>query len=88
MWRIIIIGLILLFLFGGKRMGAIGRGLGDAVRQLRKALAGTSGAAEPVRPSTPLGATEPLQLRANLPRPNGGTVDGAVAPNADEEQAR
>ena len=38
MWRIIIIGLVLLFLFGGKRFGEIGKGLGEGIRNFKKAL--------------------------------------------------
>ncbi len=38
MWRILIIGLILLLIFGGKRFGEIGKGLGEGIRNFKKAM--------------------------------------------------
>lgn len=36
--EIIIVALILLILFGGKRLPEFGRGLGEAIKEFRKAL--------------------------------------------------
>ncbi len=36
--KVIIIGLILLVVFGGKRFGEIGKGLGEGIRNFKKAM--------------------------------------------------
>lgn len=38
--EIVIIAVILLILFGGKKLPELGRGLGDAIRQFKKSLKG------------------------------------------------
>jgi len=59
MWRILIIGLILLLLFGGKRFGALGKGLGEGIRNFKKALGDKPLARRPVEPSGRARPTEP-----------------------------
>ncbi|HSC89836.1 MAG TPA: twin-arginine translocase TatA/TatE family subunit [Polyangiaceae bacterium] len=36
--KLLLIGLILLLLFGGKRLGDIGKGLGEGIRNFKKGL--------------------------------------------------
>ena len=38
--EIIIIAVILLVLFGGKKLPELGRGIGDAIKEFKKALGG------------------------------------------------
>jgi sec-independent protein translocase protein TatA len=38
--EIIIIAVILLILFGGKKLPELGRGIGDAIKEFKKALSG------------------------------------------------
>jgi len=38
--ELIIIAVILLILFGGKKLPELGRGLGDSIKELRKAVKG------------------------------------------------
>jgi sec-independent protein translocase protein TatA len=38
--EIIIIAVILLILFGGKKLPELGRGIGDAIKEFKKALGG------------------------------------------------
>ena len=37
-WKILIVGLILLLLFGGHRLGSIGQNLGQGIKNFKKAL--------------------------------------------------
>jgi sec-independent protein translocase protein TatA len=37
-WQIVIIALVILLLFGGKRLGALGKGLGDGIRNFRRGI--------------------------------------------------
>ena len=38
--EVVIIAIVLLVLFGGKKLPELGRGLGDAIRQFKKSLGG------------------------------------------------
>ena len=38
--ELIIIAVILLILFGGKKLPELGRGIGDAIKEFKKALSG------------------------------------------------
>lgn len=38
--EVVIIAVVLLILFGGKKLPELGRGLGDAIRQFKKSLGG------------------------------------------------
>ncbi|HAP37724.1 preprotein translocase [Candidatus Shapirobacteria bacterium RIFOXYD1_FULL_38_32] len=38
--ELIIIAVVLLFLFGGKKLPELGRGIGDAIKEFRKAFSG------------------------------------------------
>lgn len=38
--EIIIVAIVLLVLFGGKKLPELGRGLGDAMREFKKSLSG------------------------------------------------
>lgn len=38
--EVVIIAVVLLVLFGGKKLPELGRGLGDAIRQFKKAISG------------------------------------------------
>jgi sec-independent protein translocase protein TatA len=39
-WQIIIILVVILLLFGGNRLGEIGKGLGEGIRNFKKGIAG------------------------------------------------
>lgn len=41
--EIVIIAVILLILFGGKKLPELGRGIGDAIKEFKKALGGKEG---------------------------------------------
>lgn len=65
--EVLMIALVVLVLFGGARLGAIGKGLGEGIRNFKKGLAGEPEAsAEPPK--------EPPQLPAKTE-----AGDGAVA---------
>lgn len=38
-WQIVIIALVILVLFGGSRLGDIGKGLGEGIKNFKKGLA-------------------------------------------------
>jgi sec-independent protein translocase protein TatA len=57
-FKILLILLIVLLIFGGSRLGAIGRGLGEGIKSFKKALSGGSD-----KPPKAV-AKEPLQLPA------------------------
>lgn len=38
-WQIVIIALVILLLFGGNRLGEIGKGLGEGIKNFKKGLA-------------------------------------------------
>ena len=37
-WQLVIIALVILLLFGGKRLGSLGKGLGEGIRNFKKGL--------------------------------------------------
>ena len=37
-WQIAIIALVILLLFGGKRLGALGKGLGEGIRNFKRGV--------------------------------------------------
>jgi len=39
-WQIVIIALVILLLFGGNRLGDLGKGLGEGIKNFKKGLAG------------------------------------------------
>lgn len=45
--ELVIIALLVVLLFGGKRLPELGRGLGEAAKQFRKALGDVDGNGEP-----------------------------------------
>ena len=52
-WHIILLLLIALLLFGGKRLPEIGRSLGSGMREFKDAVTGKSPAAPDVQPELP-----------------------------------
>lgn len=38
-WQVVIVALVILLLFGGRRLGEIGKGLGEGIRNFKKGLA-------------------------------------------------
>lgn len=42
-WQIVIIALVILLLFGGSRLGALGKGLGEGIRNFRRGVQGDGG---------------------------------------------
>ncbi len=45
--QLLIIGLIILVLFGASRLGEVGKGLGDGIRNFKKGLSGDDDEEEP-----------------------------------------
>jgi sec-independent protein translocase protein TatA len=39
-WQVAIIALVILLLFGGKRLGSLGKGLGEGIRNFRRGVQG------------------------------------------------
>ena len=62
-WHIVLLLLIALLLFGGKRLPEIGRSLGHGMREFKDAVTGSSQApaddVQPELPAAPMKATEP-----------------------------
>jgi len=52
-WHIVLILLIALLLFGGKRLPEIGRSLGSGMREFKDAISGNSHEDEPPQPELP-----------------------------------
>jgi sec-independent protein translocase protein TatA len=44
--EILLIGLVILLFFGGSRLGDVGKGLGDGIRNFKKGLAGDDDSGE------------------------------------------
>lgn len=40
----LIVGLVVMLLFGGKKLGEVGKGLGEGIREFKKGMAGKSDA--------------------------------------------
>ena len=55
---LLLLALLLFLLFGGSRINAAGKGLGEAVRHVKRAVAED---AEPIPPSTMIASSEPKE---------------------------
>ncbi|MEZ4375339.1 MAG: twin-arginine translocase TatA/TatE family subunit [Polyangiaceae bacterium] len=58
-WQIVLIALVVLVLFGASRLGDIGKGLGEGIRNFKKGIAGEDEEEEPSKEPK-----EPKQLTA------------------------
>ena len=62
---LLLLALLLFLLFGGSRMGAAGKGLGEAVRHVKRAAADVAEKPAPAMNDTPeIASTEPKLLPA------------------------
>jgi Sec-independent protein translocase protein TatA len=50
---LLLLALLLFLLFGGSRVGAAGKGLGEAARHVKRAINEDRGPAEPAAPAVP-----------------------------------
>jgi sec-independent protein translocase protein TatA len=64
-WHIVLLLLIALLLFGGKRLPEIGKSLGHGMREFKDAVTGTS--EEPVDPQPELPPAEPTAAATATP---------------------
>jgi sec-independent protein translocase protein TatA len=64
-WHIVLLLLIALLLFGGKRLPEIGKSLGHGMREFKDAVTGTS--EEPVEPQPELPPAEPTAAATATP---------------------
>lgn len=64
-WHIIVLVLVIVLLFGSKKLGDVGKGLGQSVREFRS---GVTGAPEPppATPPTPGAETDAERVRRDL----------------------
>jgi sec-independent protein translocase protein TatA len=83
-WHIVLLLLIALLLFGGKRLPEIGRSLGHGMREFKDAVTGNSPApadeAQPELPAAQMAAAEPTATD-----PAATTPTPVAAPPSDRE---
>lgn len=65
---LLLLGLLLFLLFGGSRIGAAGKGLGAAVRHVKRAAAEASPEG-PLPPQSPPAADPPMKQLPGSPEP-------------------
>jgi sec-independent protein translocase protein TatA len=76
-WHIVLLLLIALLLFGGKRLPEIGKSLGHGMREFKDAVTGNSGADQDTPPELPAAeatATEPTATQTTATPPERETV--------------
>jgi sec-independent protein translocase protein TatA len=66
-WHIVLLLLIALLLFGGKRLPEIGKSLGHGMREFKDAITGDSPAAEDPKPELPPAEPAVTQTTAVTP---------------------
>ncbi len=64
---LLLLALLLFLLFGGSRVGAAGKGLGEAVRHVKKAVASDVAPVADVDPPPPMTALPEIQSPKLLP---------------------
>jgi sec-independent protein translocase protein TatA len=63
--QLLVIGLIILILFGASRLGEVGKGLGEGIRNFKKGISGDDDEPEPKTPEQlQAGASEPAKQEA------------------------
>lgn len=70
--QLLVIVLILILLFGAGRLGAVGKGLGEGIRNFKRGLAGgddAKGKAEGIPPAN-VSASRPASAEAASPEPS------------------
>lgn len=75
--QLLIIGLIILVLFGASRLGEVGKGLGDGIRNFKKGLSGDDDEK----------ADDPKQLKADQGSAKGDDGDAADKVAEKKEKA-
>ncbi|HKO15716.1 MAG TPA: twin-arginine translocase TatA/TatE family subunit [Gemmatimonadaceae bacterium] len=75
--KLLILGLIVLVLFGGKRIPEIGSGLGKGIREFKRSIAGLDD--EPAAPTAPM-----LPARKGAGPEGGPDTPGALTSTPDE----
>lgn len=82
--QLLVIGLILLLLFGASRLGEVGKGLGEGIRNFKKGLAGDDAAAkDAAKKSKPV---EVLPAQAN-PQPAPATTPSQKSNASESDQS-
>jgi sec-independent protein translocase protein TatA len=73
-WHIVLLLLIALLLFGGKRLPEVGRSLGHGMREFKDAVTGNSPPAEDTPPELPPAPAEPVATPTAATPPERETV--------------
>jgi Sec-independent protein translocase protein TatA len=79
----LLVALLLFLLFGGSRISAAGKGLGDAVRHVKRAVA--DDAEPPADPPAP--PTPPPMITASAPEPKLLPAKGESSASSEGEDA-
>lgn len=66
LWSLLLIALLLFLLFGGSRIGAAGRGLGEAVRHVKRAITDADSRASDPKAAAPTMTELPVSKEPKL----------------------
>jgi Sec-independent protein translocase protein TatA len=84
---LLLLALLLFLLFGGSRIGAAGKGLGEAARHIKRAVNEDAAPSEPASPPEPAAPPVPTMTEAESKPPKLLPAKGESSASSEDFQA-